>query len=153
MREKYRGEEKEHSLLGSLSQEIIHTEIVDYHDRQVTEWNVPHCQKREMSGIFRQKSFQAVHINNASENANVPDGRFALALKISRTPNEKPRARYVVQGHKDVKKSFVAHILPNMLQRYILVFEFLPAVKGFVIFSDVVSQAYLQNDVKLSREV
>ena len=147
------GGEVEPSPFGTSSTDILQTEVVDDHDPRSQSEMFRTAKEREICGLLSRKPFQAVHINTVPREANVLGGRFVLTLKGSETSEEKPKARYVVQGHKDAEKAFVVHNLPTVQQRSIRVLVSLAAVKGFMIFSDDVSQAYLQSDEQLSWEV
>ena len=76
-----------------------------------------------------------------------------LALKNTGTGNELTKARYIAQGHRDRDKSHMVHSITNLRQSSTRIVILVVAIKTFRIFSHDVTQAYLQSEDKLTRQV
>lgn len=80
-------------------------------------------------------------------------GRFVHTLKHVGSPDEKPKARYVAQGHKDKDKPFVVHNMSTLRQRSTKMLVSTSAVCGFRLFIHDVNQSYLQSTEQMTRDV
>ena len=107
----------------------------------------------EVQGLQDRNTWTVMDRRDLAKDANILGGRFVLTLKDFGTHNEKPKARYVVQSHKDKDKEFLVHNATNLRQRSIRIIVSFAAVKGYRIFSHDVRQAYLQSEEELTREI
>jgi hypothetical protein len=87
------------------------------------------------------------------ENPNIMGGRFVLTIKESGTSKEIYKARYVVQGFRDKKKSTLVHDASTSMQQSTKLLIGLAAIFGYRIFSTDVTQAYLQSAEPLMSDV
>jgi hypothetical protein len=79
------------------------------------------------------------------ENPSIMGGRFVLTMKDSGTSKEIYKARYVVQGFRDKKKTSLVHDAYTSKQQSSKLLIGLAASFGYRIFSTDVTQGYLQS--------
>lgn len=73
----------------------------------------------ESIGLLHRKAFVFVKQNNTSPNENILGRSFILPIKQHRTPNERYKAKFIVQGHKKKDKDLTMHTSPTVLHRSI----------------------------------
>ena len=90
---------------------------------------------------------------NMPEVVNLLGTRFEIAIINLATAEEKPKAWLVVQVHRDRDKFNVIHDSTALHQMSIRIIVSMAASKKFKIWSHEFSQAYLQSEFSLKREV
>ena len=107
--------------------------------------------KAEVDGLLIRGAMRPVARSSLPAGSNIIRGRFVFTLKGVGTPEEKPKARYVAQGHLDKAKPFMVHNLATLRQRSTRLLVSTSAVLRFRLFSHDINQAYLQSRDKLAR--
>lgn len=142
------------SMSGEISYVGIHiTEVLKSGDPRADSPVFRRAKKLEIDGLKNRKVWKVVHRSEVPADSNVLGGRFVLAVKNIGTKDEKAKARYIAQGHKDKDKPYMVHDTSTLRASSVRVILSVAAVKGFRIFSHDVNQAYVQSKDKLTRKI
>ena len=129
------------------------TEVLKPGDQREFSEAFEEAKQFEVNGLMERGTFETVDSNGLGKDANILGGRFVCTLKNKGTDREKPKARYVAQGHRDKEKPYIVHNITTLRQSSVKIVVSTSAVMNFRIFSHDVTQAYLQSDDELSREI
>lgn len=111
------------------------------------------AREKELEVLWNCETSQLVNANEVPSYANTLRGRFVLALRHEGTAKETWNARFFVQGFRDKFKTFVVHDNSNAQPHSITILTGTAAIFGFRIFSTHVTEAYLQSNDDLVRDV
>lgn len=132
---------------------VLFTEVLKPEDPRGSSPSFQAAKSSEIEGLKARGVWKIVQKCDVPAGANVLGGRFVLALKNCGTLEEKPKARYIAQGHRDKDKPYMVHDTATLRSSSVRLLLSIAAVKGFRVFSHDVNQAYVQSKDKLTRQV
>jgi hypothetical protein len=107
----------------------------------------------EMKGLLAKGVFEIVLREEIPPGSNTLGGRYVLGLKDPGTDKERWKARFVVQGHKDLMKHAIVHDTATLSQRGARMIFAMAAIFGWKVWTEDVRQAYIQTTGRLVRDV
>ena len=133
--------------------DVAITETLGFRDPRQYSPAFEEAKRVELEGLIQRKAFTVVDKRDVPRDANILGSRFVLAVKEPGTPQEKCKARLVVQGHTDYEKDILVHASPNVRQSSVRVLVSVASIQKMRLWSQDVNQAYLQAEEPLQRTI
>jgi len=138
------------SRTGNGAHDVYLTKDVPPGDPRIPTAAFQAAANAEIDGLLTRGAMRPVARISLLTGSNIR-GRFVFTLKGVGTSDEKPKARYVAQGHLDKAKPFMVHNMATLRQRSTRLLVSTSAVLQFRLFSHDINQAYLQSRDTLAR--
>jgi hypothetical protein len=138
--------------IGEGAMGISATEVVNSHDPRSSSTRMTEANICELRDLIERGTFKVFRRAELPEKPNVMSTRFVLSIKYDMNGVELYKARLVVRGFQDRYKRYLVHE-PNVVHSTsVRILIALAALMGFTIWSEDVTQAFVQSSGEFLRD-
>lgn len=109
--------------------------------------------QKEIDGLEKRKAWKVILKSILASNAKVLGARFVLTIIDEGTPQETWKARFVIQGHRDLMKQRLVHSTSLSKLRCTKIMLSFAVTNNFKLFSTDVTHACFPRTEKLNLKV
>lgn len=107
----------------------------------------------EIEGLMKRGALEIVLREEVPDNCIVLGERVIISIKDPNTKEERYKASFVMQGHLDKDKPYLVHTSPNLRQEAVRMLFAITSLMGFELWTQYISQPYLQGSSEVMHEV
>lgn len=129
------------------------TEVIASVDPRAESAEMKKAIRKEVEGLMSRGCFKVRKTRQVPQNTNVLPCKYVLAVKYGEKDEQRYKARFVLEGHRDGSKAFLLHTSQTVQQLPTRLLLASLEMNDFSLWSEVAFQAYTQGDEPLARLV